>query len=147
MTDGMGSVSYGYDQLSRMTSETRYFTQLNRSYELDYGYNLGGELSSVSMPLWSQQVTYNHDSTGRLSSVGGSGFTTGYMSGNWPNWSWVTQNVTSFVSSISYRAWGAVKQMNYGNGVQLGMSFNGRMQPTQYQVSNVTNSIMPGLEL
>ncbi len=43
MTDGRGSVSYGYDTLSRLTSESRTFTGVG-SFGLTYGYNLSGEL-------------------------------------------------------------------------------------------------------
>jgi YD repeat-containing protein len=140
MTDGLGSVSYGYDQLSRLTSESRYFSQLNRFYEMDYGYNLAGELASVSLPTWSQQVSYNHDAIGRLSSVGASGYNSGYLSGNSPNLYWVNQPVSSFVSSISYRAWGAVKQMTYGNGVQSALNYNARQQATRFELSNFNTS-------
>lgn len=70
MTDGMGNASYQYDQLSRMTSETRYFgAPLYRTYNLTYGYNLANSLTSIALPDWSQQVNYNHDAAGRLNSV------------------------------------------------------------------------------
>ncbi|MCW5970866.1 MAG: hypothetical protein KIT57_20365 [Blastocatellales bacterium] len=39
MTDGSGSVSYGYDALSRLETETRNYTGLG-SYTLNYTYNL-----------------------------------------------------------------------------------------------------------
>jgi YD repeat-containing protein len=51
MTDGLGSVSYNYDQLSRLTSETRYFSALSSSptggnYGISYQYNLANEVTS-----------------------------------------------------------------------------------------------------
>src|SRR2546422_4135600 len=46
MNDGLGSMSYGYDSLSRMTSETRTFTNVG-SYSLGYSYNLANELTGV----------------------------------------------------------------------------------------------------
>ena len=49
MTDGLGSVSYGYDSLSRMTSETRTFNGVG-SYSLGYLYNLANELTSITGP-------------------------------------------------------------------------------------------------
>ena len=57
MTDGLGSVSYGYDQLSRLTSETRYFSALWNSptggnYGINYQYNLANELTSCHRSLW-----------------------------------------------------------------------------------------------
>jgi YD repeat-containing protein len=49
MTDGLGNVSYGYDQLSRMSSEVRYYAGPNRSYTMNYGYNLNNQLTSISI--------------------------------------------------------------------------------------------------
>ena len=54
MTDGLGSVSYVYDQLSRLTSETRTFTGVG-SFALSYGYNLADELTSITNQ-WGAQV-------------------------------------------------------------------------------------------
>jgi YD repeat-containing protein len=31
MTDGLGSVTYNYDTLSQMTSEARYFSEINQT--------------------------------------------------------------------------------------------------------------------
>ena len=56
MTDGMGSVSYNYNNLVQLTSETRNFTGVG-SYTLTYDYNLAGELASITNP-WSAQVSY-----------------------------------------------------------------------------------------
>src|SRR5687768_3321832 len=38
MTDGVGSMTYHYDQLSRMDWEERTFTGLSGTYRLTYGY-------------------------------------------------------------------------------------------------------------
>ncbi len=72
MTDGMGSVAYGYDQLSRLTSETRTFDGVG-TFNLSYGYNLAGDLTSLTNH-WGAQVTYNRDAAGQVVSVGGSGY-------------------------------------------------------------------------
>jgi YD repeat-containing protein len=137
MTDGTGSVSFGYDQLSRLTSETRYIGALSSYYHLNYGYNLANNLTSISMPDWSQQVNYGYDAAGRLSSVTATGFTNTHYEGTYPNWHQVTESVPTFASNIIYRAWGAVKQMTYGNGGQLAMSYNARLQGTRYQLNNL----------
>jgi RHS repeat-associated protein len=52
MTDGLGSVSYVYNTLSQMTSETRTFTGVTGIFILSYGYNLAGELTSLTNPFW-----------------------------------------------------------------------------------------------
>ena len=118
MTDGLGSVSYVYNQLSQLTSETRTFTGLG-SYALSYAYNLGGELTSITNP-WSAQVGYNYDKIGRPSSISGSGYA----------------GVSSYVNSLSYRAFG-LKQMSYGNGRTLSLQYDNRMRPTQWNIPGV----------
>ncbi|HJP94768.1 MAG TPA: S8 family serine peptidase [Pyrinomonadaceae bacterium] len=118
MSDGLGSVSYGYDQLSRVTSETRTFTGLG-SYALSYAYNLAGEVTSITNP-WGVQVGYSYDSTGRPTSVSGSGYA----------------GVSSYVSSMSYRAFG-LKQMGYSNGRTLSLQYDNRLRVTQWNVSGV----------
>ncbi|MCU1268231.1 MAG: repeat-associated core domain protein [Acidobacteria bacterium] len=42
MTDGLGSQGYSYDQLSRLTSESRTFINVG-TYNISYGYNLANE--------------------------------------------------------------------------------------------------------
>jgi YD repeat-containing protein len=93
MSDGLGAVSYDYNTLSQLSSETRTFTGLSGSYTLSYGYNLAGQLNSITNP-WGAQVGYAYDKVGRLASVSGSGYA----------------GVSSYVSSMSYRALG-LKQM------------------------------------
>lgn len=97
MTDGLGSVSYVYDQLSRVTSETRQFADpvtpfLNAPFTLSYSYNLAGEVASVTDPT-GVAVNYGHDKMGRLSGVTGTSFA----------------NVSTFASGMQYRAFGGLK--------------------------------------
>jgi YD repeat-containing protein len=115
MTDGLGSVSYVYDQISQLTSETRTFNGVG-SFSLSYGYNLSGELTSVTNP-WSAQVGYNYDPVGRATAVSGSGYA----------------GVSSYVSSIAYRAF-AVKQIGYGNSRTLSMQYDNRMRLTHWDI-------------
>jgi len=56
MTDGLGSMSYVYDQLSRLAYETRTFTGVG-SYTLSYAYNLANELTSITNPSTTRQST------------------------------------------------------------------------------------------
>jgi YD repeat-containing protein len=118
MSDGLGSMSYAYNSLSQMTSETRTFSGVG-SYQLSYSYNLAGELTGISNP-WGASVGYNYDSTGRLNSVSGAGYA----------------GVSSYASNISYRAFGAVKSMSFGDHQSLSTSYDTRMRPTSWNVSN-----------
>ncbi len=119
MGDGLGSATYGYDQLSRLTSETRSFNGVG-SYTLSYGYNLASELSSVTNP-WGAVVGYGYDKVGRVSGVTGSGYF----------------GVSSYANSISYRAFGAIKGMNYNDGHALTTAYDNRLRATMWKVSDV----------
>jgi YD repeat-containing protein len=130
MTDGLGTRSYNYDQLSRMTSETQTFTGLSGSYTLTYGYNLEGALTSVAEPSqFGAVVNYSYDSIGRLASVTGSGGLSAQL-----------------LTGIQYRAWGAMKHANYGDGPQVNVSYDARLLPTRYEIGNVylSDLIYPG---
>jgi RHS repeat-associated protein len=118
MTDGLGSVSYSYNTLSQLTSETRTFTGVG-SFALSYGYNLAGQLTSVTNP-WNALVGYLYDKMGRLTSVSGSGYA----------------GVNSYASSLTYRAFG-LKGMSYGNGRTLALQYDNRMRVTDWTVGSV----------
>jgi YD repeat-containing protein len=122
MTDGLGSQSYSYNQLSQMTSETRTFNDPNNpamngvSKSLTYAYNLAGELTSITDPF-NAQAGYNYDSAGRVSAVTGSGSAT----------------VPSYASNFQYRAWDAVKHLTFGSyGWGIDTTYDPRMQPTSF---------------
>jgi RHS repeat-associated protein len=121
MTDGLGSASYGYDQLSRLTSETRTFNEINplNPFTLTYAYNAGNELTSITNH-WGAQVGYSYDIAGRPTSVSGSGYA----------------GVSSYVNNIAYRAFG-LKQMNYNNGRTLSLQYDSRLRLTQWSIPNV----------
>ena len=129
MTDASGSITYNYDSLSRMTSESRVFTGFSGTYALNYSYNLADELTLLTIPFRSQQVGYNYDVAGRLSGVTGSGFVALYGQS--------TQNISSFASSIAYRAWGGLKSMTYGNTTSAQISYNARLRPATYTLNNM----------
>lgn len=115
MTDGLGSMSYTYDELSRLTSETRTFTGVG-TYTLTYGgYNRAGQLTSFTNP-WSAQVGYTYDKAGRLTGVTGSGYA----------------GVSTYASGLTYRAFGSIKGMNYGNGRSLSVTYDSRLRPTRW---------------
>jgi len=78
MTDGIGQVDYAYDTLSRLTSETRYFSALSSSstggnYSINYQYNLANELTSIT-DSFGAQIGYTRDHSWSHNAVTGSGF-------------------------------------------------------------------------
>src|SRR5205823_3733794 len=111
--------SYQYNQLSRLTSETRTFTNVG-SFILSYGYNLAGELTSITDPAGAI-VNYSYDKTGRMSDVTGSSFA----------------GVTSYATNMQYRAWGAIKSASFGNTLTESASYNSRLQATHLEVPGV----------
>jgi YD repeat-containing protein len=122
MTDGLGSVTYNYNSLSRMTSEVRYISQSTTplTYSISYDYNLAGDLTRITDPN-NKTINYNRDSIGRLSSVTGPSFA----------------GVTSYTSGLQYRAWGAVKHANYWNGETMDVTFNSRLKATSFQIPSL----------
>jgi RHS repeat-associated protein len=119
MNDGLGSVSYVYNTLSQLTSETRTFTGVTGSFALAYGYNLAGQLNSITNP-WGAQVGYGYDKIGRITNVSGAGYSA----------------LSSYVNSLTYRAFGP-KQMAYNNGRTLSVQYDNRMRPTQWNIPGV----------
>lgn len=120
MSYGQDYVNYHYDTLSQMDYETRYLHGLNRSYTLDYGYNLSGQLKNVTDPFGAR-IDYSFDTVGRVASVTGSNFA----------------NVSTYASGIQYRAWGDIKHITYGNARTLDVSFDSRMQVSGFQIPGV----------
>jgi YD repeat-containing protein len=120
MTDGLGRLDYVYDELSRLTTETRQFTpgQSPNSFQLSYNYNLSGGLKSLSDQSGTS-VLYTHDKIARVTEVAANS----------------NGNVISIANNAQYRAWGEMKHLEYGNGQQMNMSFNNRLQAQSFNLS------------
>jgi YD repeat-containing protein len=122
MTDGLGGTTYGYDQLSRLTSESRTFTGLAGSFSISYGYNLANQLTSLAEPAqFGSTFSYVYDATGRLTTVNGSSF----------------GGVTTYASNSQYRAWGGLKHLNYGNSKTLDATYSARLQAATFNIPGV----------
>ncbi len=122
MTDGLGTVAYEYDPLSRMTAETRDFTDTlanapNGVFRLEYTYTQGGQLKSLKDP-YGEQINYAHDKLSRLSTVMGSSF----------------GGVTSYASSPHYRAWGGLQSLSFGNATSMSVEFDTRLRPAVFEM-------------
>jgi YD repeat-containing protein len=130
---GNGSTTYSYDQLSRLTSEQRYFNGLGGSFTLNYGYNLSGQLQHLTDPFGSE-IDYTRDKIGEITAV------------NSPQ---PYAGVTNYVNNATYRAWGGLNSAAFGNGTAVGVTvgntasviiYNNRMQLTHYQLLNSDGS-------
>jgi len=123
MTDGSGRIDFQYDTLSRLQSETRQFAGLAGSYTLSYAYNLAGELTGITEG--GATIEYKYDRAGRTEEVNGQGT--------------LYAGVSSYASAVRYRAWGAVKSLNYGNSgssLNLSVKYNSRLVPEEFTVGN-----------
>lgn len=122
MNDDLGTVTYAYNALARLTSETRSITEINQSYTFNYTYNLGGELTGISDPNdTTRNLTYVYNQAGRLTTVNGNGFA----------------GVTQYASNLQSRAWGALKHLTYGNNKNLDYQYTPRRQVSRFEVNGV----------
>jgi RHS repeat-associated protein len=119
MTDGLGWVDYNYDTLSRLTWEERNFMNVG-AYRLTYDYNLAGQLKSI-INQWGSQVGYTRDVAGRVTNVTGSG----------------QISASSYAQNISYRAFGGLKGMTYGNSRQLSVTYDNRLRVKTWNIPTV----------
>ncbi|MBX3292715.1 MAG: VCBS repeat-containing protein [Acidobacteria bacterium] len=123
MTDGLGTQVYEYDELSRLTAESRDFSDTlpdepsGGLFTLTYTYEIGGQLRSYTDP-WGKQISYMHDKTGRLNEV------TGTPHGG----------VSSYATNAQYRAWGGLKHLEYGNGVIADTSYDSTLKPSTFDL-------------
>ncbi|HEY0765342.1 MAG TPA: PKD domain-containing protein, partial [Pyrinomonadaceae bacterium] len=122
MSDGSGTVSYHYDQLSQMDWEERTFAGLPNAgaFRLNYEYNLSGILKKVTDQRSATSFTETLDKLGRVTSVSGTG-SSGVQ--------------TQFVSDAQYRAWGALKSRSQA-GATLSLTYNQRLLPKTYTFGN-----------
>lgn len=128
MDDPNTTANYTYDEFARMQSESRLFKSLNQTYTRNYSYNASGMLVGITAPEASNlNVTYTLDKVGRLIAVNGGGY--GNLAQNQP-----------VISNMQYRAFGSLKQANYGNGTQATMQYNNRSQPINYRLNNTSNN-------
>lgn len=130
MNDGLGSVVYEYDELSQLKSETRQFSDnlpdaplSGNRFKIEYGYNLSGSLKFYQDP-YGQQIDFTNDKAGRLTKVDGSAFG--------------ADPTTHYADNIQYRAWGAVKQLNFktSDNALVKMQYDARLRVNQHEVDS-----------
>jgi YD repeat-containing protein len=122
MTDGLGSKSYTYDQLSQLRSETRVLTGVG-TFTLSYDYNLRTHLKKIT-DASNTTINYNYNVAGQLSGVTGSDT--------------LVANVSTYASGIQYRAFGGLKQLSVGT-LSTSFGYNARMQVMNFNISGVAN--------
>jgi YD repeat-containing protein len=132
MNDGMGSVSYEYNQLSQLKAETRQFSDYLtdgsvpvNGFRMEYDYTIGGQLKSYKDP-YNREFQFGLDKIGRNTAISS---TTAYA------------GITNYTSDYQYRAFGSVKQVTYGNQTTATMTYNNRLQPNSYRLNDATQTL------
>jgi RHS repeat-associated protein len=109
----IGQTDYSYDSYKRLQSETRQFQGLQGDYSVSYAYNLVDALKQVTYTVnsWIKSVNYEYTSGGALAKIGT----------NLNPLAGVSDNV---MKNLSYRAFGALKSGDYGNGRRIELGYN-----------------------
>ncbi|MEP7149084.1 MAG: VCBS repeat-containing protein [Acidobacteriota bacterium] len=94
MTDGTGNTTYAYDSLSQITSETKYITELNDDFTINYTYAMNGAVQTYTDPQDSaRKAEYVFDKVGRISEAKNT----------------YAGALKQKLHQTQYRAWGALK--------------------------------------
>jgi len=112
VADGLGSESYTYDILGRITQTQK--TISGTTYPFNYAYNSAGNLTSVTYPS-GLVVQQNYDEIGRVSSI---------LSG-----------ATTYASTFAYNPSGQMTGFNYGNGAVASFGYS----PDRLQLTSLTH--------
>jgi len=120
MTDGLGSKTYAYDQLSRLQSESRTFAGVG-TFNLSYDYNYASQLKKIT-DASGIAISYGYDETGQLTAVTGSGT--------------LYAGVSTYASGLKYRAWGGLKQLVDGLGYTVTLGYNARANVNHFDISS-----------
>ena len=118
MTDAVGSESYSYDLLGRITSLAKVIN--GATYPMSYGYNYLSELVSVTYPS-GRIVDQSYDAIGRLCAVAPSSTNTCSLS-------------TYYSQGYLYNPAQQVTTFNFGNGVVANFGYT----PTRMELSSMS---------
>jgi RHS repeat-associated protein len=126
ITDGLGSESYSYDSLARVSSKTRVID--TRSYQSQYQYNGANQLTLMIYPS-GKRVRVNRDTRGRLSGLDKVDASNNVLLG--------------YMSQVGYNTAGQVTGLNLGNGVAESFGYsNDRLQLTSQTATKGAATLM-----
>jgi YD repeat-containing protein len=119
-----GEVAYNYHPTSQLASEARKFPGLAGTYTLTYQYALSGALKSVTDQTAGTSFAYTFDSAGRTTEVTSSGLGAS----------------TPLATNAQYRAWGALKSVEYGDATSGTVGYDVRGRVTGFALAGVKDS-------
>ncbi|WP_434114258.1 RHS repeat-associated core domain-containing protein [Methylocaldum sp. GT1TLB] len=118
LTDGAGDTAYQYDVRGRLTTQTVTIDGL--SYTTRYGYDDADRLVSLTYPS-GRVIGYPRDNTGRITEVRST-----------------SQGQTEVVATgLSYRPFGPLAELTFGNGLILTRSFDADGRLTEQAAGTV----------
>jgi RHS repeat-associated protein len=131
MADGLGSVTYAFDAMDRLTQESRTLTGVSGTFSTSYQYNVKGDVTQMTYPS-GRVVNFAYATGGgccnsRLSSV--TDATTS----------------TTLLNSITFNAAGGVltQTINPGsNAINQSFTYNNRLQLTDIDVLKGSTALM-----
>ena len=123
MQDKEGNTTYGYDERGNLISRSRTATAGGQTYLTQYGYDLNDRMISTTYPS-GRVVIYNRNTLGQVNSV------TTTPNGGSPQ---------PIASNLSYLPFGAMEDIDWGNGLSLDQTFDSDYRLTD-QVLGTTYS-------
>ncbi|HEY2914896.1 MAG TPA: hypothetical protein VGK21_16140, partial [Candidatus Angelobacter sp.] len=124
--DGLGSETYTYDSLGRATQLQKVIN--GTTYNIGYGYNLAGELTSLTYPS-GHVVQQSFDAIGRLCEIAPQ--TTGCGAATSP-----------YATGYSYNTAFEPTAVNFGNGVNATLGYSpDRLQMTSISYAKGTQTL------
>ena len=122
MTDGSGSTTWIYDQMGRISSESRTISGINKT--ISTTYNPGGAAWKITYPS-NSVVEYKYDNAGRVISVTDD-----------------THSI-SYASSALYAPQGGLTSMSIGSaGISYSNQYNSRLQPSVISATGTPGTII-----
>ena len=128
MSDGTGNLTYTYDELSRLKTETKNFADTLSSapsggYVLAYNYGAAGGLKSMTGPF-GHEVNFALDAVGRITAVGDA------------------NSLTAYASSVTHRSFGGLKSalLSSTDPIAISVTYDNALRPATYEANSAANS-------
>ena len=110
---------FDYDLMGRVSKHRQWIA--GQEYDLEYGYNLAGQLVSERYPS-GRVVTNSYDANGRLAGV--------------------ADGSRTYLSNLQFQGLGgSLSSMSYGNGTAQTFGLNNRMQMTSQELKRDTETL------
>jgi len=115
MTDASGTTSYEYTPKGQVKKETKVID--SKTYITQYNYDQNGNLKTMTYPS-GKVITYNYSNDRAVSVLNGA---------------------TNLASSITYKPFGGMASLTYGNGLTGTISYDNQYRLSSILVSGILN--------